>query len=52
MSDVFLPSLAQGEVIQLIHEDGKDKWNTVQGDVIRRDILVKLVEAGNLEPLT
>jgi hypothetical protein len=44
--------LAQGEVIQLIHEDGKDKWNTAQGDVIRRDTLVKLAEAGNLEPLT
>jgi hypothetical protein len=44
--------LAQGEVIQLIHEDGKDKWNTVQGDMIRRDTLVKLAEAGNLEPLT
>lgn len=44
--------LGQGEVIQLIHEDGKDKWNTAQGDVIRRDTLVKLAEAGNLEPLT
>ena len=44
--------LAQGEVIQLVHEDGKDKWNTAQSDVIRRDTLVKLAEAGNLEPLT
>lgn len=44
--------LAQGEVIQLIHEDGKDKWQTAQGDVIRRDALVRLAQAGNLEPLT
>jgi hypothetical protein len=43
--------LAQGEMIQLIHEDGKDKWRTAQDDVIRRDTLVKLTEAGNLEPL-
>ncbi len=44
--------LAQGEVIQLIHEDGKDKWKTSGGNVIRRDTLVKLAQAGNLEPLT
>lgn len=44
--------LAQGKVIQLVHEDGKDKWKTSGGDVIRRDTLVKLVQAGNLEPLT
>lgn len=44
--------LAQGEVVQLVHEDGKDKWNTAQGETIRRDTLVKLAQAGNLEPLT
>lgn len=44
--------LAQGEVIQLIREDGKDKWKTSGGDVIRRDTLVKLAQAGNLEALT
>lgn len=44
--------LAQGEVIQLIHEDGKDKWQTAQGDMIRRDALLRLAQAGNLEPLT
>ena len=44
--------LAQGEVIQLVREDGKDKWNTIKGETIRRDTLVKLAQAGNLEPLT
>lgn len=44
--------LAQGEVIQLVREDGKDKWKTSGGDVIRRDTLIKLAQAGNLEALT
>lgn len=43
--------LTQGEVIQLIREDGQNKWRTAQGDVIRQDTLAKLAEAGNIEPL-
>ncbi|WP_415814403.1 hypothetical protein [Deinococcus marmoris] len=43
--------LTQSEVIQLIREDGQDKWRTAQGDVIRQDTLAKLAEAGNIEPL-
>ena len=41
--------LSQGEVIALSREDGKAKWRTVQGDVIRRDTLLRLLKAGNLE---
>lgn len=44
--------LAQGDAICLHREAGKDKWRTAHGDAIRRDTLLKLMQSGNLKPLT
>lgn len=44
--------LAQGDTIQRKRIGGKVAWRTANNDTIRRDTLDKLLEAGNVVPLT
>lgn len=44
--------LAQGDVIRLTRQNSKNIWRTAQGDAVRPSVLLKLLESGNVAPLS